>query len=283
MENQTREFSTYSVSTLLPRDTGGARFGTPSGTMAKLEQILHFLDEVFAPATFPDYPHALNGMQVMGPEGVGRLAVAVDASEEAISAAVAKGSHLLLVHHGLFWGGLGPLTGPRFRKVAALIRGGVGLYSLHLPLDAHPELGNCVVLAKELGLEPGGRFGTFQEVEVGWWAPASGSRESLLTRLDGVVGGGARLIPGGPVEVQRVGVLTGAGAGALEEAASRGLDTLITGEAPHHAYHEAMELGVNLLLGGHYATETFGVKALGEKMAERFDLSWEFLEFPTGL
>jgi dinuclear metal center YbgI/SA1388 family protein len=251
--------------------------------MAKLEQILQFLDDAFAPEAFPDYPHALNGMQVMGPDDVERLAVAVDASEETISSAATKGAHLLLVHHGLFWGGLGPLTGPRFRKVAALIRGGMGLYSLHLPLDAHSELGNCAVLARELGLEPGGRFGTFQEVEIGWWAPASGSRESLLDRLNRVVGGSARLIPGGPVEIERVGVVTGGGAGALGEAVAKGLDTLITGEAPHHAYHEAMELGLNLLLGGHYATETFGVKALGKKMAERFDLSWEFLDFPTGL
>jgi putative NIF3 family GTP cyclohydrolase 1 type 2 len=108
-------------------------------------------------------------------------------------------------------------------------------------------------------------------------------RGILLDRLRESLEGEVRLIPGGSEEVNRVGVLTGAGASALSEASSMGLDTLITGEAPHHAYHEAMEMGMNLFLGGHYATETFGVKALAERLADKFDLSWEFLHFPTGL
>lgn len=251
--------------------------------MANLEQILYFLEESFEASTFPDYPHALNGLQVEGRGEVGHVGAAVDASEETIVKAVSRGVHLLVVHHGLFWGGLGPITGPRFRKVAALIRAGVGLYGLHLPLDAHPDLGNNALLMRKLGLGLEGRFGSFGEVEVGWWASTSMHRMELLDRLGASVEGEARLIPGGPEEVCRVGVLTGAGGSALSEAASQGLDTLITGEAPHHAYHEAMELGVNLLLGGHYATETFGVKALAERLAEKFHLSWEFIHFPTGL
>jgi len=159
----------------------------------------------------------------------------------------------------------------------------MGLYSLHLPLDAHRELGNNALLLGRLGLEPAGRFGSFQTTEVGWWAAGGLNREKLLSRLREAVEGEARLIPGGPEEVRRVAVLTGGGASALTEAAALGLDTLITGEAPHHAYHEAMEMGVNLLLGGHYATETFGVKALARTLSERFNISWEFLDFPTGL
>lgn len=251
--------------------------------MAKIEQILYFLEESFEASTFPDYTHALNGLQIEGRKEVGHVGAAVDASEETIAEAAKRGVHLLLVHHGLFWDGLGPITGPRFRKVAALIQGGIGLYSLHLPLDAHPKLGNNALLLRTLGLDPEGRFGSFEEVEVGWWASASMERGVLLDRLRESVEGEARLIPGGPEEVNRVGVLTGAGASALSEASSMGLDTLITGEAPHHAYHEAMEMGMNLLLGGHYATETFGVKALTERLADEFDLSWEFLHFPTGL
>jgi len=134
-----------------------------------------------------------------------------------------------------------------------------------------------------MGLSPSGRFGAFHEVEVGWWALADLTRDELLERLKEAVEGEARLIPGGPMEVKRVGVVTGAGAGFLSEAASRGLDTLVTGEAPHHAYHEALEAGVNLLLGGHYATETFGVRALGERLAREFSLSREFVDIPTGL
>ena len=251
--------------------------------MVKLEQVLYFLEETFGSLSFPDYPNALNGLQVEGRAEIGLVGAAVDASEETIAAAVDRGIHFLLVHHGLFWGGLGPITGGRFRKVEALIRGGVGLYSLHLPLDAHPEMGNNALLMGKLGLNPAGRFGSFMDVEVGGWGQVEVTRETLLGRLKKAVEGDARLIPGGPKKVRRVGVLTGAGASALSEAAALGLDTLVTGEAPHHAYHEAMELGVNLLLGGHYATETFGVKALAGSLSEEFQLPWEFLHFPTGL
>ena len=251
--------------------------------MAKLEHILHFLEESFDASAFPDYPHALNGLQVEGRSEVKHVGAAVDASEETIREAVGRGVHLLMVHHGLFWGGLGPITGPRFRKVAALIKADVSLYGLHLPLDAHPELGNNAILLRKLGLAPEGQFGSFMEAEVGWWGPASLDRGELLNRLREALEVEVRLIPGGPEEVGRVGVLTGGGASALSEAAALGLDTLITGEAPHHAFHEAMELGVNLLLGGHYATETFGVKAVADRLAQKFDLSWEFLHFPTGL
>ncbi len=251
--------------------------------MHDLEPILCFLDRTLQVSTFPDYPHALNGLQVAGGNTVTRVGAAVDASEEALSEAIRRQVDLLVVHHGLFWEGLGPLTGPRYRKVAALVRGGVALYSAHLPLDAHPELGNAALLARRLELVPEGPFGAFQEVHIGCWAWARFSRSELRNRLSAAVEGEARLIPGGPEEVSRIGVLTGGGASALPEAAESGIDTLVTGEAPHHAYHQAMELGINLLLGGHYATETFGVRAVVELLAREFSLPFEFLHFPTGL
>lgn len=251
--------------------------------MAKLESILHFLETEFQVSDFPDYPHALNGLQVAGPPEVRRLVAAVDASEATIDGALAEGAHLLLVHHGLFWDGFGPITGPRFRKVKALIQGSMALYALHLPLDAHAEMGNCALLARALGLKPTGTFAPYKGVDIGCWAEAREDREALRTRLEAAVGGAVRLIPGGPERVNRVGILTGSGASALHEAADRGMDALITGEGAHHNYHDAMEYGVNLYLAGHYATETFGVKALGENLANTFDLEWSFLDFPTGL
>jgi len=251
--------------------------------MAELEQILYFVERIFQVSDFPDYPHALNGLQVDGPGTVDRLIVAVDASEATIHAAVARDPQLLLVHHGLFWDGFGPLTGSRFRKVEALVRGNIALYALHLPLDAHAEFGNSAGLCRAMGLNPTGTFGGFQGRQIGWWAPASMDREKLAERVSEAVGGPARLIPGGPEFVERVGVLTGGGASALGEAAERGFDALVTGEGAHHHFHEAMELGVNLYLGGHYATETFGVKALGKTLAEEFSLEWEFLDLPTGM
>jgi len=251
--------------------------------MTDLEHILHFIQETFGVRDFPDYAHALNGLQVEGAREVVRLAGAVDASEVSIRGAVEAGANLMLVHHGLFWDGFGPLTGPRFRKVRALMEGRTGLYALHLPLDAHPELGNCALLDRAAGLEPSEPFGDFKGVKVGWWCQASVHRDALRSALSIAVGGEVRVIPGGPVHLERVGVLTGAGASSLAEAAEMGLHALVTGEAAHHHYHDAMEMGVNLFLAGHYATETFGVKALGSTLARQFSLDWTFLDHPTGM
>jgi dinuclear metal center YbgI/SA1388 family protein len=250
--------------------------------MAYLEHILQFLEETFEVSGFPDYPNALNGLQVEGLREIHRIATAVDASEEAIRRSVEAKAQLLVVHHGLFWEGFGPLVGPRFRKVGTLIRGKAALYSLHLPLDAHSEFGNCALLARAMGLQPGKPFGDFEDRKIGWSAKAEMDRETLKARISRAVEGPVRLVPGGPEEVGEVGVVTGGGASTLREAAAMGFGALITGEAAHHHYHEAHELGVNLYLAGHYATETFGVKALGATLAEVFSLEWDFLDLPTG-
>lgn len=251
--------------------------------MKDLESILYFLDRTLQVSDFPDYSHALNGLQVAGPAEISHVGAAVDASERTIREAVERGVDFLLVHHGLFWDGLGPITGPRYRKVSTLIRGGVAMYSAHLPLDAHSDVGNSAILARSLGMVPEGGFGSFKDIRVGCWGSLELDRDQLRERLCAAVDGEARLIPGGPTEVARVGVLTGSGGSALQEAAEMGLDTVVTGEVPHHAYHQAMELGLNLLLGGHYATETFGVKAIAELLTQEFPVTWEFLHFPTGL
>ena len=251
--------------------------------MAVLEHILQYLDRAFEVGGFPDYSDAFNGLQLEGKGEVTRIGAAVDGSVQTIEAAVERGVDFLLVHHGLFWGGAGPLTGVRLKKVAPLVKHGTSLYSLHLPLDAHPDFGNNSILLRELGLEPEGRFGTFKDVPIGWWAGAVRGRDQLVRDLEEVLGEKVRVIPGGPERTERVGVLSGAGSSALSEAATIGLDSLITGEAPHHAFHDAMELGLNLFLAGHYATETFGVQAVAANLSDNFDVPWEFLHFPTGL
>lgn len=251
--------------------------------MTRLEPILQFLDSTFLPQDFPDYPNAFNGLQVEGPSEVSKLGAAVDASEATIVEAGAQGVDFLFVHHGLFWDGLGPLTGPRFRKVAGLLRGKIALYSLHLPLDAHETFGNCAVLARSVGLRDLHGFYAFEEESIGWWGNTDTTRDGLQANLSDVVEGPVQVVPGGEEKIRRVGVLTGGGAEAIGEAAAMGLDALITGEAAHHRYHEAMENGLNLFLAGHYATETFGVRALAEHLSEEFDLPWTFLHFPTGL
>lgn len=250
----------------------------------KSESILQYLDGLLGIEKHPDYRGALNGLQVEGRRDVRRIGAAVDASEEVIEAAVAADVDLLVVHHGLFWGGLRPLTGRLYRKVARLVASGTGLVGIHLPLDAHPDLGNCILLARALGVRVEGRFGTYEGAPIGWWGTVESLvPETLHARVEDAVQGPVRLIAGGPERIERVGVVTGGAASLLEDAAREGLDAFVTGEGSHHTYVDAMELGIHLLYGGHYATETFGVKALCAHLAERFNLSWEFLDFPSGL
>lgn len=252
----------------------------------KLESLLQYLDSYLGVTGHPDYPNALNGLQLEGPDEVRRVVAAVDASEASVAAAVAAGADLLLVHHGLFWDGLRPLTGRRYRKAQPLVANSIGLYSVHLPLDAHAEVGNCAMLGRALGLELQGRFGDFKGTPIGWWGsyPDATDAEALRKRLSAALGGGpVHLIAGGPDRVERIGVVTGGGASFVEEAAALGLDALVTGEGSHHTHFDAMELGIHVLFGGHYATETFGVRALAKHLGERFDLEWEFLDQPTGL
>lgn len=254
----------------------------------ELESLLQYLDAYLGVADHPDYPTALNGLQVDGPDRVEHVCAAVDASEESIRGAVAAGADLLLVHHGLFWSGLRRLTGRRFRKVSALVRGEVGLYSVHLPLDAHPDVGNCALLARALGVETSERFGEYEGAPIGWcgsWSDGEGprDRDELERRLAEAVGGPVHVIAGGAASIERVGVVTGGGGSFIEDAARAGLDALVTGEGSHHTYVDARELGINVLYGGHYATETFGVQALARHLAGRFGLGWTFLDFPSGL
>lgn len=258
--------------------------------MVKLEPIVQFLDGLLGTEGFPDYPGAANGLQVERRGGVARVLAAVDASELTIREAVRRQADLLLVHHGLFWGGAAPLTGRRYRKLAPLFENDLAVYSSHLPLDAHPELGNSAILARTLGVSVEAAFGSFEGRKIGWWGTLDQDREALRVGAARAVGGngeekaeGVRLIPGGPEQVRKVAVVTGGGSSFIEEAARLGMDALVTGEGPHHSYFDAMELGVNVYFAGHYATETFGVRALADRVAKEFGVEAGFIDMPTGL
>jgi dinuclear metal center YbgI/SA1388 family protein len=252
----------------------------------QLESLLQYLDAYLGVRDLPDFPNALNGLQVEGGPEVRKVVAAVDASEASILEAASRGADLMVVHHGLFWEGLQPLTGRLLRRVGPLLEHGIGLYSVHLPLDSHAEVGNSALLARALGLDVQGRFAAYQDVEIGWWgtfgegASAEDLRRSVAEAVDGAP---VHLIPGGPDRVERVGVVTGGGASFVGEAVEAGLDALVTGEGSHHTHFDAMEMGIHLLFGGHYATEVFGVQALTVHIAERFDLEWSFIDHPTGL
>jgi len=250
----------------------------------KLESLVAFLDEALGIPHHPDYPTALNGLQVGGVETVSRVAAAVDTSVRTISAAAAGGAQLMVVHHGAFWDGLRPITGRRLDRVRGLLDGGVALYSAHLPLDAHPTLGNCAILMREIGLEPTERFGSHEGAPLGWSAETGNlALTDLRARVEEAVAGPVQVIAGGGEEAGRVAVVTGGGGSFLTRAAAEGVGTLITGEGGHHTFVDAHELGINLIYAGHYATEVFGVKALGGLIEAEFGLDWFFVDDPSGL
>lgn len=249
----------------------------------RLHELVEYLNGYLRVTEIPDYPGALNGLQVEGTRDVRRIGVAVDASEASVRAAVRSDCDLLLVHHGLFWDGNRPVTGRRYRRLQPLIAGGVALYAAHLPLDLHPDVGNNAQLARELGIELKGTFGAYQGVDVGVWGECEITREALAARLDDRLGVRVHLMPGGPERIRKVGVITGGGGSSIGEAIAAGLDAFVTGEGAHHTYFDAVEGGINVYYGGHYATETVGVRALAAHLAERFGLEWEFFDLPTGL
>lgn len=242
------------------------------------------LDAFLRIGEIPDYPTAYNGLQAENRRGeVRHLAVAVDAVAATIDRAAELGADLLLVHHGLFWDAEPRLTHRRYRRIRKLIEADLAIYSAHLPLDVHPSVGNNAVLARELGIEVDATFGEFRGQPLGVSGHLELRREALAARLDELLGRRIHMIPGGPERTSRVAVITGGAAGEVRGARAAGVDTFITGEGAHHNYFDAEEGGVNLLLGGHYATETWGVRALARHLEEEFGLRWTFIDHPTGL
>lgn len=247
------------------------------------------LDELLAVGGHPDYPAALNGLQVDHHGPVRRLAAAVDVSRRVIEGAAAAGANFLLVHHGLFFGGAQRVVGSTWARYRALFDADMAVYAAHLPLDSHPELGNNVLLARALGLTPADRFAAYAGVPIGVAGRCELATEALLARADAFArahGGRARasaLAPGR--STLHWGICTGAGASSetLREAEQAGIDTLIVGEGPHHTAVEAPERGMVVIYAGHYATETLGVAAAAERVASEFGLPWTMVSAPTGL
>src|SRR6476661_8065755 len=253
---------------------------------AVLSEVSRFLDSFLRIAEIPDEPNAVNGLQVENSGVVARVVSAVDATLETIAGIQPGDPALLLVHHGLFWDGNVPLVGRRFRRVKALLDRDTALYAAHIPLDLHPEVGNNVELARRIGLPIEGWFGSYRGVPIGVHGtapPALADRARLVAALDADLETTARLIPGGPEQARRIGIVTGAAGSMIAAARDAGLDTFITGEGAHHTYFDAMEWGINVIYAGHYATEQVGVQALAKRLEVQFGLPWEFHRHPTGL
>jgi dinuclear metal center YbgI/SA1388 family protein len=227
-----------------------------------------------------------NGIQVEGPKKVTRIAFAVDGCLATFEQAVAAGAQLLIVHHGLFWSKPVRLVGPLFQRVRTLVEGGCGLYAVHLPLDLHPEIGNNAELARLLALEDTHPFGEYHGTKIGISGMCNPSipLDALVERLIRATGEPPlRVLDHGPNEVSRVGCISGGAASLIGQAADAGLDTFVTGETNHSSFHDASEYGLNVVFGGHYATETLGLKALANQIAERFGLDTLFLDLTTGM
>lgn len=247
------------------------------------DQLAEYLDRFLRVGELPDFPKALNGLQVANSGRLSRMLGAVDVSQVSIDAAVARGADFLIVHHGLFWGGLQRVTGRFGRRLRALIQHDVALYSAHIPLDCHAEVGNNAVLAADLGLESPEPFGRFEGIEIGIMGGLETPVTDLANQLSERLGATPRLIAKGPARTRRVAIVTGGASEHISEAHERGIDTFITGEGPHHTFFDAEEWGLNVIYAGHYATETVGVQALGEHLQDRFGVPFEFFDHPTGL
>lgn len=250
---------------------------------SSLTAIVRHCDRILRTADIGDYDGAANGLQVENSGSVTRIAAAVDASLATVRLAVAARADFLIVHHGLFWSSRQPWTGRNYELLRLLLENNLAVYSSHLPLDAHPTLGNNARLCAALDLKRLKPFFLSHGQNIGLKSSTQISRSEITKRLERVTGTKAVVLPGGKEICERIGVVTGGAGGDLKLAVAEGVDTFITGEGPHWTYALAEELGINVLYGGHYATETFGVKALAAELSQKFRLPWEFLDHPTGL
>ena len=241
--------------------------------MAHRDEIVRFADELLEVQRFPEYGRP--GLQVQGADEVTKVACGVSASLELFQRAAAAGAQLLLVHHGIFWRNEPLWIDRRLRgRLQALFAADLSLAAYHLALDAHPEIGNNALLARALQVEVERPFG---DVGQGGILHEPWSADDICTRVAEVVGRKPVHYAHGPDEVQRVAICSGGAAGELIRAAHEGYDLYLTGEPAEPSLHNARELGIHFVAAGHYATETLGVQALARRLAERFELEWEFL------
>jgi len=247
--------------------------------MPSLPDLVAYCDQRTRRTAFTDAPGAYNGLQLANRGRVTRIGAAVDAGVVPFERAVAAGVDFLIVHHGMYWDMPRPLTGSAYERVATLVRGDCALYSNHLPLDAHAEIGNNVLLARQLGLRPRRSFHAVEGRDIAWIAPSRLSRAALRKKLESLYPRVIAIEYGSP-RPREIAFCSGSGNSALGSLAAAGVDTLVTGELREEHFNRAQEEKLNLYLCGHYATEVHAVKALAAELAAKFKLPWEFI--PTG-
>lgn len=247
------------------------------------DELVEYLDELLDVEGIEDRSN--NGLQVEGAGTVTRVAFAVDAGLAAFEDAAAAGAQMLVVHHGLFWGEPLLVVGIHRQRLQALLAADLSLYAVHLPLDFHPELGNNVVLARWLGLQDAAPFGRYKGHSVGVAGnlPEELELKAFAAHVEAMLGEPViRIWPFGQPDVRRVGIISGGAGFLMDQAAEAGIDVYLTGEMSHSVYHQAQEMALNVVFGGHYATETAGLKALASRLGGQLGLETVFLDLPTG-
>ena len=246
------------------------------------DELIAYLDDYLKIRTVADY--GPQGLQVEAENStVQRVAIAVDTAPDTIIAAAEWKADLLLVHHGILWRNVEPLTGPLGRRVRLLIENHMHLYAAHLALDAHPIVGNNAVLAGMLDLENVDWWCDVMGTEIGVIGNVNGTLNDIKLRLDNILQTNARVLNCGPDTIQKMAIVSGFGADRASEAKELGADTLLTGETSHANFYAASDYNLNVIFAGHYATETVGVRALGDHLADIFQLSTRFFDFPTAM
>ncbi len=244
--------------------------------MASLQKIAAFCDKRTRRHEIKDFKGACNGLQFENKGVIQKVGASVDAGLIPFQKAVDRNVDLLIVHHGMYWSPLQPITGVKFQKVNTLLNGGLAVYSSHLPLDCHSEIGNNALLAKEIGLQPTGTFLDYEGTDIGLITEGI-SRLDLIEKLQKTFDDKVQSIEFGSEKPNKIAILTGSGSSAVSELKRIGVDTLITGELRQNHYNQAQEEGLNLYLCGHYATEVYGVCALAKEISQKFEIPWEFI------
>ncbi|MCA9945796.1 MAG: Nif3-like dinuclear metal center hexameric protein [Ardenticatenaceae bacterium] len=247
-------------------------------------KLVTYLDDYLRIADIADY--GPQGLQVeTANQEVNRIALAVDVSPVIIETAVSWQADMLLVHHGVLWRQVERIAGPLGARVRQLMAHGLNLYAAHLPLDAHPEVGNNAVLAKMFGVSDHEFWysPTNVPIAVVGNVPAQPNLNELVSQINSQLRCNARVLAHGPAQVKRLAILSGFGADKVAEAKALGADTFLTGETSHANYWAASDYGVNVIFAGHYATETVGVQALGDHLAQKFGVETRFFDFPTAM
>jgi dinuclear metal center YbgI/SA1388 family protein len=250
-----------------------------------LEELDRFFRSLLDLDGFTGLDNSLNGVQVGNEGGIGKIAFAVDGSLETFKRAALAGAGLLFVHHGLFWGTPLRIAGNHRERVKFLLEHNLALYAVHLPLDQHPSLGNNAVLAELLGIEAPKPFGLYHGRKIGYQGMLKEplTIEAAVERISFMNRPPLGVYPFGKKENRSCAVVSGGAAGEARQAVEEGVDLYVTGESSHSVYHECLEGGLNMIAGGHYSTEVWGVRRMMEQSAAQLQVDVEFIDAPTGL